>query len=182
MLTGESHRSFSGFLISCAVLFPRRSEPCMLHIQMCVSRSSFIAQYLPLILVIGWRDDVPQNLDFVLHRTKPISRTCLWRYGYYFGKRLSEACHEDWLFRLLHLIEQSEALGLEFGDGDFFHLHYWTMVSDVGQYENDEHRPGRDQRRFRASSSSRVLGQSDPRSRDRLRSARTLPAVWQRAQ
>jgi len=31
----------------------------------------------------------------------------------------------------------------------------------------------------RASSSSRVRGQSEPRRRERLRSARTLPAVWQ---
>ena len=33
--------------------------------------------------------------------------------------------------------------------------------------------------RFRASSSSRVRGQSAPRRRERLRSARTLPPVWQ---
>ena len=36
--------------------------------------------------------------------------------------------------------------------------------------------------RFSASSSSRVRGQSAPNSRDRLRSANTLPPVWQRAQ
>src|SRR5438876_10908452 len=35
---------------------------------------------------------------------------------------------------------------------------------------------------FNASSSSRVRGQSAPRSRDRLRSARTLPPVWHWAQ
>ena len=37
-------------------------------------------------------------------------------------------------------------------------------------------------RRFSASNSSSVRGQSDPNSRDRLRSARTFPPVWQRAQ
>ena len=37
-------------------------------------------------------------------------------------------------------------------------------------------------RRFSASNSSSVRGQSDPSRRDRLRSARTLPPVWQRAQ
>jgi len=36
--------------------------------------------------------------------------------------------------------------------------------------------------RFSASSSSNVRGQSDPRSLDRLRSAKTFPPVWQRAQ
>jgi hypothetical protein len=38
------------------------------------------------------------------------------------------------------------------------------------------------QRRFNASSSSSVRGHSAPSSRDRLRSARTFPPVWQRAQ
>ena len=38
------------------------------------------------------------------------------------------------------------------------------------------------QRRFKASSSSSVRGQSEPSSRDKLRSASTLPPVWQRAQ
>jgi len=36
--------------------------------------------------------------------------------------------------------------------------------------------------RLSASSSSNVRGQSDPRSLDRLRSAKTFPPVWQRAQ
>lgn len=36
--------------------------------------------------------------------------------------------------------------------------------------------------RFRASSSSSVRGQSAPSSRDKLRSAKTFPPVWQRAQ
>ena len=40
----------------------------------------------------------------------------------------------------------------------------------------------RSQRRFRASNSSSVRGQSDPKRRERLRSASTLPLVWQRAQ
>ena len=34
------------------------------------------------------------------------------------------------------------------------------------------------QRFLRASSSSRVRGQSEPRRRERLRSARTFPLVW----
>jgi hypothetical protein len=38
------------------------------------------------------------------------------------------------------------------------------------------------QRRFSASNSSSVRGQSDPSNRERLRSASTLPPVWQRAQ
>jgi hypothetical protein len=38
------------------------------------------------------------------------------------------------------------------------------------------------QRFFNASSSSRVRGQSEPSRRERLRSARTFPPVWQRAQ
>jgi hypothetical protein len=33
--------------------------------------------------------------------------------------------------------------------------------------------------RFRASSSSSVRGQSDRKSRDKLRSARSFPSVWQ---
>jgi hypothetical protein len=37
-----------------------------------------------------------------------------------------------------------------------------------------------DQRRLSASSSSSVRGQSEPSRRERLRSARTLPPVWQR--
>ena len=37
-------------------------------------------------------------------------------------------------------------------------------------------------RRFRDSSSSSVRGQSAPNSRDKLRSARTFPPVWQTAQ
>jgi len=36
--------------------------------------------------------------------------------------------------------------------------------------------------RFSASSSSSVRGQSRPKRRDKLRSARSLPSVWQRAQ
>jgi hypothetical protein len=36
--------------------------------------------------------------------------------------------------------------------------------------------------RLSASSSSRVRGHSDPNSRDKLRSARTTPPVWHRAQ
>src|ERR1700689_11928 len=39
-----------------------------------------------------------------------------------------------------------------------------------------------DQRRFSASSSSKVRGQSAPSSRDRARSASTLPPVWHLAQ
>jgi hypothetical protein len=38
------------------------------------------------------------------------------------------------------------------------------------------------QRRFSASSSSRLRGQSAPSSRDRLRSASTFPSVWHLAQ
>jgi len=37
-------------------------------------------------------------------------------------------------------------------------------------------------RRFSASSSASVRGQSDPSSRDKLRSASTFPRVWQLAQ
>ena len=56
----------------------------------------------------------------------------------------------------------------------------WAGISgtNVGLLRPDSRR----QRRLRASSSSRVRGQSDPSRRDKLRSARIFPPVWQRAQ
>lgn len=53
--------------------------------------------------------------------------------------------------------------------------------------ERQGSRPDRDSRssphfRFSASNSSRLRGQSEPSNRDKLRSASTLPPVWQRTQ
>ena len=42
----------------------------------------------------------------------------------YLGHRLTEASNQNRFLGLLHLIEEGQALGLEFGDGDFLNDYY----------------------------------------------------------
>lgn len=55
------------------------------------------------------------------------------RRGDDFGYRCTQACDADGFSRLAHFLENAEALGFKFGDGNFLHNLICILVNDYGQ-------------------------------------------------
>src|ERR1700676_1420554 len=80
-----------------------------------------IAQDLPLVLVVGRRKNIANDLEGVLHRSNP-GRALFYQGGRHdLSDGFSKARYPDRFPRRTNPLEYGEAIRFEFRDGDFLH-------------------------------------------------------------
>jgi hypothetical protein len=77
-----------------------------------------VVQYFP---VAGGGNDVAKNLERALHGAEPMAVSEVWSDRNDIGNVLTEAGDAKGLLGLVSFFQKRYAIGLEFGDGDFFH-------------------------------------------------------------